>query len=458
MPELGLLMSDFPNLDLQWTDIYRDIGEQLRGVTVSLSGGADSTALLVILCEFAKRKKNFRVQALHVNYQLRGQDSDADELFCRQLCSRLDVALEVRHFAGNQREKAGIQAWAREIRRSLHEEYLAKGWIIATGHHEDDLAETILFRMIRGFSSGNLPGMERWNGRYWRPFLNTPKAKIIAFLKQRGQQWRHDGSNDSRAYARNRLRHDVLPILREIAPNAVENICVVGREASAVSAAFLQSGRKSRSCTDTTEILKMQPEAARFALRAHILNLAGDPELRISRRLINKIYEHLSHSSSAKAGFDISCELSVNVERTSISIKRRRVSLKAHRFQQYAGQVHMQDLRALAGAGSYVFLRDTDAVWCFGPSGKSKGHSLEIEVKSARSGTKLKLPGWTTGRSMKNIFQELGVVPGERARFRVVSKQGIQAGLFDGEKFINPANLAMQATIEGINFILSKKA
>lgn len=451
-------MSNFPNLDLQWSAINSSLDKQFRGVTVSLSGGADSTALLVILCEFAKRKKNLKIQALHINYGLRGGDSDADETFCRELCARLNVPLEVANFAGKQREKAGIQEWARDIRRSLHAEYTAKGWIVATGHHQEDLAETILFRLIRGFSSGNLAGMEQWNGIYWRPFIDTTKADILQFLASRKQDWRHDASNDGRDYARNRLRHDVIPVLRAIAPHAVENICIAGREAAAVGTAFLQSGRKSRAGTDVARIMQMQPDAAKYALRSHIHALAGGRDLRVSRPLVALIYEHLRTGSTAKAVFDLSSELAVVIADQMISLTQKRPTAKAGRIAQYASQACLTDLHVLAGAESYVFLRDTNAVWCVGPSGKSKGHSLEFEVKSARSGSKLKLPGWASGRSLKNIFQELSVSPEKRARFRIISKNGSQSALFDGEKFINPANLAMQATIEGINFILSKKA
>jgi tRNA(Ile)-lysidine synthase len=413
---------------------------------------------MVVLCEFAKRKKNLKLQALHINYGLRGGDSDADEAFCRALCERMNVPLDVANFAGKQREKAGIQEWARDIRRTLHAAYSAKGWIVATGHHQEDLAETILFRLIRGFSSGNLAGMEQWNGTYWRPFIDTSKADILQFLASRNQDWRHDASNDSRDYARNRLRHDVIPVLRAIAPHAVENICFAGREAAAVGSAFLQSGRKSRTGSDVARILQMQPDAAKYALRSHILALAGQRELRVSRPLLMLVYDQLRHHNARKAVFDLSSELAVTVSGQKISLTKRRPSVKAARITQYASQSCLTDLHALAGAESYVFLRDTHAVWCVGPSGKSKGHSLEFEVKSARSGSKLKLPGWASGRSLKNIFQELSVPPEKRAQFRIVSKNGSQSALFDGEKFINPANLAMQATIEGINFILSKKA
>lgn len=456
--ELGVLVSNIPNLDLQWTVIKRDFDQQFRGVVISLSGGADSTALFRLFCDFAKRKKNFSVRAIHVNFGLRGEASDGDELFCRDLCRRFDMPLEIRKIpAAAIPDSGGIQEWARNIRLNLHQESFEKNWIVATGHHQDDLAENIIFRLIRGLSVTQLPGMELWNGRYWRPFLDCPKNELLSYLTALDQPFRHDASNDGRDYTRNRIRHDVMPLLNTLAPNASENICETAREAASIGSKFFASNRKSPAIS-ALELAKMDLPGARFLVRASIYQLVNQPDLRLSRYLLNTIVHRLRNTRPGKAVFDISKDLSVEIVSGRLALVTRQPGMKQKRRLQYARALEPLDRTALVGSGSHVYLRDGDVVWSAEPTEKTKGHSLEFEVKVARSGYKLKMPGWKSGKSLKNMFQELNIPAEDRADCRILAKNGEQIGLFDGEKIISPANLAMQATIEGIKFIITKKA
>lgn len=458
--ELGDLVSNIPNLDLQWSTIKMDLVQQFRGVIISLSGGADSTALFRLFCDFAKQKNIFNVRAIHVNFGLRGEDSEADELFCRDLCGKFAVPLDVRKVsAAAVPESGGIQQWARNIRIELHREYLEKNWIVATGHHQDDLAENIIFRLIRGFSVTQLPGMELWNGRYWRPLLSCPKKELLSYLAELNQPFRHDASNDGRDYTRNKIRHDILPLLHTLAPSATQNICETIGEAAAIGSEFIKITTNNRTQTISgAKISSMDLPTARFLVRAAIYQLTDNPSLRLSRYLLNAIVERLRKRLPGKSSFDISSEQSVEINANQMKLTTRPPGLKQKRLLQYTRALEPLDRTGLVGSGSHLFLRDGDVIWAAEPSGKTKGHSLEFEVKIARSGNKLKLHGWKAGKTVKNTLQELSISPDNRTDCRIITKNGEQFGLFDGEKIISPANLAMQATIAGINFIITKKA
>ncbi len=453
------MVSNFPNLELQWTGIKPHLGDLFQGVVVSLSGGPDSTALLRLFSDFTKRKKNFYMRAFHLNFGLRGGDSEGDESFCRGLCSDLNVPLEVKRVLRAETDTSNVQEWARAERRKIQREFLDQGWIIATGHHLDDLAETVIFRLIRGFSASQLQGMQLWNGTHWRPFLETSKNEILDYLSSLQQDFRIDSSNEKIDYTRNKIRHTILPLLEDMAPNARKNICEVAQEAAAIGKELLKHvPTGAKPVLSGVKIKQMDRLAARYVVKSLIYRLIGDTEIRLSRHLLDKMVEHCCIESVNEAAFDISSDLTVAIKAGRFSITKKRTDIKSKRFLQFAQQMQSVEVSCLIGSGSHGFFRDGEAVWSVRPTGKSKGHSLEFKLQNARSSDKIKLAAWKTGRSVKNIFQELTVAPDKRSKCRIILKNGEQVGLFDGERIINPANLAMQATIEGINFIITKKA
>ncbi len=458
------MLNNFPNLEVQWTGIKPDLAEEFQGVAVSLSGGPDSTALLRLFSDFTKRKKNFQVRAFHLNFGLRGGDSDGDETFCRTLCSDLNIPLEVRRVSKSENDANSIQEWARDERLKIQREFLREGWIIATGHQLDDLAETVIFRLIRGFSASQLPGMQLWNGTHWRPFLETPKNEILDYLSSLQQDFRIDASNEKTDYTRNKIRHGILPLLEQIAPNARRNICEVAQEAAAIGKELLKSmPSATKPVVSAVKLRQMDRLAARYIVKSLLYRLMGGTgkpteHIKLSRHLLDKIVMHCCTDSVEEVVFDISTELKVSIEAGRFSITKKKPDIKSKRFLQFAQQLQPLDSSCLIGSGSHGFFRDGEAIWSIRPTGKTKGHSLEFKLQNARSGDKIKLAAWKTGRSVKNMFQELSVTPDKRSKCRIILKNGEQVSLFDGERIINPANLAMQATIEGINFIITKKA
>jgi tRNA(Ile)-lysidine synthase len=193
--------------------IEQRAAELLRGeVVVLLSGGRDSVCLLDLAVRLAGP-----VTALHINYGLR-DSADGDEAFCAELCEELGVPLRV-HRAGAP--EGNVQAWAREIR---YAEAARLDGLIATGHTATDQVETVLYRLAASPSRRALLGMPARAGRIVRPLLECTREETTAYCVERGLSWREDPTNESREFARNRVRHELLPVLRSLHPAAERNI------------------------------------------------------------------------------------------------------------------------------------------------------------------------------------------------------------------------------------------
>lgn len=180
-------------------------------IVVLLSGGRDSVCLLDLLVE-----RGERVTALHVNYGLR-PSADADEAFCRALCERLGVPLVV-HRPGPP--EGNVQAWARAVR---YEQAARLGPVVATGHTATDQVETVLYRLAASPGRRALLGIRERPGVI-RPLLGWTREETAAYCRERGLAWREDPTNESDAFARNRIRNELLPALRAIHPAAEANL------------------------------------------------------------------------------------------------------------------------------------------------------------------------------------------------------------------------------------------
>ncbi|HEY6196342.1 MAG TPA: tRNA lysidine(34) synthetase TilS, partial [Candidatus Eisenbacteria bacterium] len=184
---------------------------------VAVSGGADSTALLVALASLA-REFGIRLHVAHLHHGLRGPDADADLRHVRALCARLDLPLTAARWdcAARMRRRAlSGEAGLRTLRR----EFLlqaARRWratAIATAHTADDQLETLLLRLARGTGLTGAAGMRARHGAWLKPLLFATRADVERDLVGQRIAWREDASNAGAAYARNRVRHAVVPAL-----------------------------------------------------------------------------------------------------------------------------------------------------------------------------------------------------------------------------------------------------
>ena len=249
-------------------------------ICAAVSGGADSVALLLLLHTANAQPRNalgVGLSAIHVHHGLRGDEADVDLAFVEALCARLEVPLHIRHasvpgrvaHARQTGQPETVEEAARNLRYELFRQLIAEGHAdsVLTAHTLDDQAETVLMKLLRGAwteglsgihpcllvesspSSGSkLPpqspqitpqgpqpadhGPER-TSRILRPLLAVRRAKLVAFLESRNQGWRTDSTNADDAFTRNRIRHSVLPLLREFNPaidQALANLAELARE------------------------------------------------------------------------------------------------------------------------------------------------------------------------------------------------------------------------------------
>jgi tRNA(Ile)-lysidine synthase len=197
-------------------------------VLVAVSGGADSTALLLALHRVAP-EHGLTVSAAHLHHGLRGAEADRDLAFVRALCARLEVPLETARWDARAR-MARLGLAGQDGLRTLRRRFLARAArhagarAIATAHTADDQAETLLLRLLRGTGLPGLGAMRPRRGRWIKPLLLARRAHIVADLERAGQAWREDASNRDSRYTRNRVRWELIPaLLAAMRPEAPES-------------------------------------------------------------------------------------------------------------------------------------------------------------------------------------------------------------------------------------------
>ena len=196
-------------------------------IIVGVSGGADSVCLLRILYSM-KDKLNLKITAVHINHMIRDEAVD-DEKFVEDLCGKLSIPcisfkIDVKMIA--QREKKTLEEAGRKARYDVFYKIMKKYHAdkIAVAHHQNDQAETFLYRCARGTGVYGAGAMKEKDGVLIRPLLCVKKQEIVEYLQQIGQTWVEDASNQDDAFARNQIRNQVIPRLEMINEQAVEHI------------------------------------------------------------------------------------------------------------------------------------------------------------------------------------------------------------------------------------------
>lgn len=237
-------------------------------VAAAVSGGADSMALLRLLL-LVQPQAGFRLSACHVNHGLRGESADRDEAFVRAECARLGVPLEVFCPPAEAVPAAPSEDWARQLRYGCFERLLSQGIDrVATAHTATDQAETLLFRLARGTGLHGAAGIRPVRGPYLRPLLGLTREETEGVCRALGQPWVTDETNQSDAYARNRLRHAALPALQAANAGAERNLARFCERAARADAYFARQAQALLTAARLSRPGPALPAGARYALAA----------------------------------------------------------------------------------------------------------------------------------------------------------------------------------------------
>jgi tRNA(Ile)-lysidine synthase len=193
-----------------------------KKLLIAISGGIDSVVLTHLLSTL-----NFDISLAHCNFNLRGTESDLDTVFVKDLAKKLAIhcfttSFETERIAKENKESTQIAArnlryrWFQEIRQENKFDY------ILTAHHADDNLETFLINLTRGSGLDGFTGIPEINGNIIRPLLKFSREEIEVFAKEEKISWREDHSNTSTKYVRNKIRHNILPVLKEINPSLLD--------------------------------------------------------------------------------------------------------------------------------------------------------------------------------------------------------------------------------------------
>lgn len=285
-------------------------------VLVAVSGGVDSVVLLHLLAALGKEKA-WQLMAGHINHGLRGAESDADEALVENLAGRLGLPFLSTRLDRSLRDKDGNrQARARTLRYQWLERWADEHGCrrIATAHHADDQAETLLERLARGSGLDGLGGIPMRRDRIIRPLLEAGRDEILEYARTHHLDWREDSSNASLHYRRNRIRAEILPLLEEIVPGASARIAGAAGRLAAAGAAFnrhaeeeldrrLLKNNSSELCLDVSKADRMLPGLRAALWRESLRRLLGASLRHIDAGHIDAIDGQVMHET--RGGMDL---------------------------------------------------------------------------------------------------------------------------------------------------------
>ena len=351
-------------------------------VICALSGGADSVAMLFALF-LLKEKLGISLEAAHFNHHLRGEESQRDENFARDFCARYDIAL---HVGGGQVQpgKKGLEAAARDARYAYLQSLDGK---IATAHTADDNAETVLLHLIRGTGLKGLGGIAPRRGKLIRPMLCVTRQEVEAFLAEWSLPHVEDSSNETDAFLRNRVRHHIMPLLRQENPRIGENLSQM-----ALRLRLDEQYLTEQSTFDTlpdVKTLRQMPKALRSRALETFLKQNGIPEpedvhIAQAEALV------FSDNPSAWAAFPGGVTLSRSYDHLTVPADNGGIPKT---FVPCPGQVEVGNYRVVCEPAAQI--RCTPDTFTVCPSGA-------LYLRSRQTGDTIRLSGGS--RSLKKLF------------------------------------------------------
>lgn len=208
--------------------MLKEVLKQIKhgdNIVVGVSGGADSMVLLNLLVE-AKHSTAFNMHVVHVEHGIRGKESLRDAAFVENFCKNKNISYEIVGLdipSLAKKHKQTIEQCARNQRMQLFEKHTQRGYKLFLAHNKDDNAETILMHLFRGCGIDGARGIDS-NGMIYRPLLAFSKTEIIDYAKQNNIQYVTDSTNNDTIYARNHIRNNILPAVKQHYPAVVDNL------------------------------------------------------------------------------------------------------------------------------------------------------------------------------------------------------------------------------------------
>lgn len=285
--------------------VEADLARKIRAegaperIWVACSGGLDSSVLLFLLNGLQRRLGGFELSILHVNYALRGAESDRDEELVRQAAASYGRELRVLKMdpKDHPQEKTGIQEWARILRYEWFARQRGPRDWIAVAHHRDDWVETIFARLCRGHSLMDVMGMQLMHEGIWRPLLDLTRSQIEELARQHAIPYGEDSSNRGLDYTRNRLRLQILPELERLFPGFAQNIWLHAQDLQD-ALRLVQEERAALPLQETLSLSELKtrpPFLARHEINRYLQ--AQVPGARVSRDLLFTIHAALVQGS-----------------------------------------------------------------------------------------------------------------------------------------------------------------
>jgi tRNA(Ile)-lysidine synthase len=412
-------------------------------VLVGVSGGPDSIALLHSLHRLSASWQ-WQVTAVHVNHQLRGEESEEDERFVRTVCAewgitcetvRVDVGKAVAGQGGN------LQAVARELRYEAFLKVARKQGAdaLALAHHADDQVETVLMRLIRGTGVSGLGGMEKkreWKGLWLvRPLLSFTREEILQYLMENGLRARFDSSNASPKYTRNRLRMEVIPLLKSFNPRfgeAVLQLADLVREEEHVWEQLVEEAMEGVAArrTDggwTIEVYRFLhlPVALQRRMVKLILSYLANPAVPVATHDSVDRVRKLAASSDPSASLDLPGGIRAEREYSRLNLLKVTESCFAERSTDIVIPLKIPGITVLSG-----FLGSLEAVESETPLPYRPGKHVAVfdgdlverplVVRSRRPGDRMGCFGMNGSKKLKDLFMEAKIPRKLRDRFPVV--------------------------------------
>jgi tRNA(Ile)-lysidine synthase len=408
-------------------------------ISVAVSGGADSVALLRALLAHAA-EMGLVLSVAHVNHGLRGAESDGDEAFVRELAEahRLQIhvsQVDTRLSAATNGE--GIEEAARNLRYAFFQSLLP-GTVdaIATAHTLDDQAETVLIKMLRGAWTEGLGGIhplvEAPGGSIIRPLLGVRRSEIEAYLHALGQEWREDSSNAEAVYTRNRVRHQLLPSLADYNPRICSQLAAmsaIAREEESYWRSELAEvlplillpgkpvrggGRASRTqpggdslAIEVERLRPLHPAVRRRVLRAALSRLGHSADFDETESLLQ-----MCGMGTGKAGVRLDLPGGIRVERTPRELRLERVpEPEATAVEGYSLPVPGE-----VRAERFGLIFRSSCV-------EAAGASPAI-VRSPQAGDRVQLRYTRGPKRIKEVFERMHVAAPDRRSWPLVEWQG----------------------------------